>query len=181
MKTLRTLFPFFAALLLSACSHSPDGERYRQYTPDFDLFAFFDGNVRAWGIVQNYSGDVVQRFTVDIQGTVINDEELQLDESFTYMQGEGVKQRVWRLKQTKDGLVHGQADDIHYPATGQRFGNAFQFTYDMDLPVDDSYYLVSFDDWMWMIDNNTLMNRSYIKKWGVVVAEVTIFMQKQPM
>ena len=50
----------------------------------------------------------------------------------------------------------------------------------MDLPVGDNEYRVQFDDWMWAMDENTLMNRSDIKKFGLVMAEVTIFMQKAP-
>ena len=49
----------------------------------------------------------------------------------------------------------------------------------MDLPVDDTTYAVTFDDWFWAFDDSAMMNRSYIRKFGVVMAEVTIFMQKQ--
>jgi hypothetical protein len=49
----------------------------------------------------------------------------------------------------------------------------------MDLEVDGTSYRVNFDDWFWAFDENTMMNRSYIKKFGIVMAEVTIFMQKQ--
>jgi len=49
----------------------------------------------------------------------------------------------------------------------------------MDLPVGDKVYRVAFDDWMWAFNENTLMNRSYIRKFGLVMAEVTIFMQRQ--
>lgn len=33
---------------LSGCATSLDGERYRALEPSFDLFQFFDGNVKAW-------------------------------------------------------------------------------------------------------------------------------------
>ena len=49
----------------------------------------------------------------------------------------------------------------------------------MDLPVDDTTYSVTFDDWFWAFDDSTMMNRSYIRKFSIVMAEVTIFMQKQ--
>ena len=49
----------------------------------------------------------------------------------------------------------------------------------MDL-LGGRYYLFSnFDDWFWAFDDSTMMNRSYIRKFGIVMAEVTIFMQKQ--
>jgi hypothetical protein len=49
----------------------------------------------------------------------------------------------------------------------------------MDLPVDDTTYRVQFDDWIWAFDDKTIVNCSYIKKFGITMAEVTIFMQKQ--
>jgi len=48
------------------------------------------------------------------------------------------------------------------------------------VPVDDKSYRLKFDDWMWaMDDGNVVINRSYLKKFGITVAEITIFMQKQ--
>ena len=167
-----------STLLLSACSVSIDGNSYKAVEPEFNLEQFFTGEVRAWGIVQNRSGDVVQRFVVDIDGS-IQDGQLVLDETFTYGVGEGPVKRVWTIQQVAPGLYSGSAGDIAGLAEGQSFGNAFNFRYEMDLPVDDTEYRVSFDDWFWAFDDQTMMNRSYIKKFGLVMAEVTIFMQRQ--
>lgn len=76
----------FAALSvagLSGCSVSVDGEDYQAVSPKFDIEQFFDGNVKAWGIVQNRSGEVVQRFVVNIDGS-IEGNTLTLDETFEY-------------------------------------------------------------------------------------------------
>mgnify|MGYP001952303089 CR=1 FL=1 len=51
----------------------------------------------------------------------------------------------------------------------------------MDLPVGESEYFVKFDYWFFAIDDTTMMNRSYIRKFGLVMAEVAIFMQKQKL
>ncbi|MEQ3652523.1 MAG: DUF3833 family protein, partial [Glaciecola sp.] len=102
-----------------------------------------------------------------------------LDETFEYGVGEGPLTRVWTLSKNANGTYTGNAGDIAGPATGTPYGNAFNFVYEMDLAVDDSTYRVNFDDWFWAFDENTMMNRSYIKKFGLVMAEVTIFMQKQ--
>ena len=164
---------------ISSCSLTIDGNDYEQQAPQFDLVEFFDGNVIAWGIVQNRSGEVVQRFIVDIKGSV-QDDVLVLDETFEYIVGEGVTKRVWRLTQNPDGSFTGTAGDIAGEATGKPHGNAFNFVYEMDLEVDGTSYRVAFDDWFFAMDEATLMNRSYIKKFGIVMADVTIFMQRQP-
>ncbi|GMM67729.1 MAG: DUF3833 domain-containing protein [Pseudomonadota bacterium] len=163
---------------LSGCSVSVEGNDYKAVQPAFDLEQFFDGDVKAWGIVQNRSGEVVQRFIVDIAGKVEGD-TLTLDEKFEYGVGEGPTERVWTIVKQSDNTFIGSATDIEGPAKGTSYGNAFNFHYEMDLPVDDTTYAVTFDDWFWAFDENTMMNRSYIRKFGIVMAEVTIFMQKQ--
>lgn len=164
--------------IISACSISIDGETYESQSPQFVLENFFNGNVKAWGIVQNRSGQIVQRFEVNIDGSVDNG-VVTLDETFIYGVGQGPEKRVWTITKNENGTYTGNADDIAGDATGITHGNAFNFAYEMDLEVDGSTYRVNFDDWFWAMDDNNMMNRSYIKKFGVVMAEVTIFMQKQ--
>jgi hypothetical protein len=163
---------------LSGCATSIDGERYRSITPSFDLFQFFDGEVKAWGLVQKRSGEVVQKFEVDIQGSIVGD-HLTLDETFQYAVGTGSEKRVWQITRLANGQYQGTAGDILGEATGSTYGNAFHWTYRMDIPVDDTLYEVSFEDWFWAIDDRRLFNRSYIQKFGFDVAEVTIFMERR--
>lgn len=179
MKVKAGILALMALILpLSGCSVSVDGKDYTGVSPDFEIKAFFNGDVKAWGIVQNRSGKVVQRFIVDINGRIEND-VLILEESFDYGVGDGVKSRTWQIQQTGANRFVGNAGDIAGPAEGTAYGNAFNFHYEMDLPVDDTTYRVTFDDWFWAFDDTTMMNRSYIRKFGLVVAEVTIFMQRQ--
>jgi hypothetical protein len=179
MKWVKTGLALLAGLaMLSGCSMSIDGSQYKQMEPRFDLKTFFTGDVKAWGIVQNRSGNVVQRFEVEIAGSIKND-ALVLDETFTYGVGEGPRKRIWTITENVDGTFTGKADDILNTATGVSHGNAFNFKYEMDLPVDDTTYKVAFNDWFWAFDENTMMNRAYISKFGIVMAEVTIFMLRQ--
>ncbi|BBN83900.1 hypothetical protein PA25_38850 [Pseudoalteromonas sp. A25] len=170
------------AVLLSGCGSSINPDNYKKMQPAFDPYTFFAGSVKAWGIVQNRSGELVQRFTVDIEGSVDSANTLVLDETFNYEVGEGVEHRVWKISaQSSPNSLQGQAGDILGVAQGQLFGNAMRWQYSMDLPVDETSYKVAFDDWMWSFNDDTIVNRSYIKKFGITMAEVTIFMQKQPV
>ncbi|MEE4277018.1 MAG: DUF3833 domain-containing protein [Halieaceae bacterium] len=174
----RTTLLVLLVFTLGGCATSLDGLRYTDQTPPFDLFAFFEGTVDAWGVVQNRSGEVVQRFDVVIRGTV-RDDELTLDERFTYALGDGVRERVWRIRRQEDGSYSGEAGDILDRAEGESFGNAFRWAYAMDLPVGGKTYRVRFEDWIFALDSSRLLNRSYIQKFGLDVAEVTIFMQRR--
>lgn len=156
-----------------------DGNKYKHLSPVFDPTEFFDGPVKAWGIVQDRSGNMVQQFTVDIDGQV-TETKIVLDEEFHYLLGEGVTKRIWEIDvKDSDKAFIGKASDIEEFATGSVYGNAMRWEYSMRLPVGEKSYHVKFEDWMWAFDSERLMNRSYIKKFGLVMAEVTIFMQRQ--
>ena len=167
-----------SALTLGACSVSIDGENYQDAGAELDLFTFFDGDVKGWGIVQGRDGNILQRFEVLIDGSVKGD-TLTLDETFAYSLGDGPEKRVWTITRNGADQYEGRAHDILNTAQGESFGNALYWGYQMELPVNNSSYKVNFQDWMWAFDSNTIVNRSYIKKFGIVWAEVTLFMQRQ--
>ena len=47
------------------------------------------------------------------------------------------------------------------------------------LPVDDKVYNVDFDDWMFLMDDKVMLNRSYMSKWGFNLGEVTLTFVKR--
>ena len=166
------------ALLISGCATTIDGSRYRSVAPAFELFAFFDGTVKAWGLVQGRDGEVIQRFEVDIEGTVDGD-RLTLDETFRYGIGDGPKTRVWVIERQSNGTYLGRAGDVNGTAKGVSFGNALNWQYSMEIPVGERTIEVHFDDWFWALDEQRIMNRSYLQKFGFDVAEVTLFMERR--
>lgn len=54
-----------------------------------------------------------------------------------------------------------------------------RWRYRLNLPVDGSVYEVSFDDWMYLMDEDTLINRSSMTKFGVEWGQVTLFFRRQ--
>lgn len=164
--------------LLSGCATQLNGERYQSVQPAFDLFQFFDGPVKAWGLVQGRDGELVQRFTVMIEGRIEGD-RLTLDETFEYDLGSGPATRTWVIERGSEGIYQGTAGDVLGVASGQSHGNAFHWTYRMDIPVGDRTMEVAFEDWFWALDDRRIFNRSYVQKFGFDVAEVTLFMERQ--
>ena len=162
------------ASLLAGCSVSLDD--YDASSPEFDLKTYFSGDVTAWGIVQDYSGAVVRRFCVDIVGTWDGNNG-QLHETFFYNDGEQ-QIRIWNLQIASDGSVTGSAGDVIGQASGAANGMSFNWKYTLSVPVGDSTYNLAVDDWMYMMDKNRMMNRSYMSKFGINVAEISIFFDK---
>jgi len=161
---------------LNGCA-TPSMEAYKDTKPNLDLKAYFTGPIKAWGVIQNRSGEVTRRFDVTMHGSWQGDVGT-LEESFQYYDGETQK-RVWTITKTGDNRYQGTASDILNKANGESNGSAMRWAYKMDLPVGDTTYRITFDDWMFLMNDGVLINRSYLKKFGVTVAELTLFMQKQ--
>jgi hypothetical protein len=162
--------------MLSSCG-GKQLDYYKGTTPKVDIKEYFNGPVKAWGIVQDWRGRVVSKFDIDMVGKWDGDTGT-LTEKFTYYDGKK-QERIWTIKKLADGTYQGTAADIIDKATGAVEGNAARWNYVMDLPVDDTTYRIRFDDWMWQMNDGVLINRSYLKKFGITVTELTIFMQKQ--
>jgi hypothetical protein len=152
-------------------------DHYRDLGPRFDLQDYFSGKLKAWGIVQNLRGDVVQRLKIDMFGQW-NGSEGSLSEDIKYFDGRHEK-RTWKLIKHENGNFSGTAEGIIGQAKGRSSGCATCWNYEMIIPVDGKDMNVHFDDWMYTIDENLVVNRSYIKKFGIKVAEVSIFIQKE--
>ena len=155
-----------------------NGKSYQGLQPNFVLEDFFNGKIKAWGIIQSRSGEVLSKFDVDMVGTW-SGESGKLVEKFKYYDSGKIQDRVWEITKLDDKHYIGKAGDIIGQATGVSYGNAINWSYSMYVPVKGSSIKFKFDDWMWAMNGNTVMNRSYLKKFGITFAELTIFMQKQ--
>ena len=150
---------------------------YRGEQPRLELREYFDGTLDAWGVFQNRSGKVVRRFHVLIEASWDGDVGT-LDEWFTYSDG-STQRRVWTITRQGPGRYVGRADDVIGEAGGEAAGNALRWRYVLALPVDDKVYNVDFDDWMFLMDERVMLNRSVMSKWGFRLGEVTLTFVKR--
>lgn len=163
---------------LSGCA-SQQVDTYAAEKPVLDLKQYFNGTLDAYGIFTDRSGAVVKRFTVVMVCDWVGNEGT-LDESFTYSDG-STQKRIWRLTALGDGRYSGRADDVIGLAQGQTRGNAFHWNYTLALPVDGSVYHVALDDWMYLINDQVMLNKASMRKWGVDLGEVTLsFTKRKP-
>lgn len=165
----------FIALLLGGCSS--DIKDYQASTPAFNVFEYFDGELTAWGMVQDYTDKQTRRFEVAIVGTVQGN-TLTLTEDFVFDDGE-TDQRIWKITRLSNNEYQGVAGDIIGVAKGREVGNALQWQYDFDLQLEDSSVVVSFDDWLYRQDDKHVFNVTSINKFGIEVGKITLFFQKK--
>ena len=159
-----------AVISIAACGVTP--QEYENENPTMDMKTYFNGPIQAWGLFQDYREKVIKRFHVSMQGTWEGNNGT-LDEHFTYSDGT-TQRRVWKLSRIDQHNYTGTADDVIGEAKGQAYGHALRWQYTLALEVDDDIYHVQFDDWMYLIDENTVINRSVMSKFGVNVGEVIL-------
>ncbi len=173
----RALLWVAAVLGLGGCA-SVDVGHYAAEQPVLDLRQYFDGRLDAYGLFQDRAGKVVKRFHVRIDAHWEGDTGI-LDEHFTYADG-STQRRVWTLQRQPDGSYRGRADDVVGEARGELAGNALRWRYVLALPVDGKVYHVDFDDWMYLIDEQVMLNRSVMSKWGFRLGEVILSFTRSP-
>lgn len=163
--------------LLSCSNIKP--QDYQNNEPKLDIRNYLNGKVKAWGILEDRSGKITRRFVVDMKGKWYGNEGI-LEEYFTFDDGEK-SQRIWKIFFKDDHNFTAKAGDVIGQATGSQYGNVMQMKYVLDLEVDkekQTKYEVTLDDWMYLLDEKTLVNKSTIKKFGITFGKLTIFFQK---
>ncbi|WP_448211714.1 DUF3833 domain-containing protein [Colwellia sp. MEBiC06753] len=149
---------------------------YQNTTPKFSLTEYFDGPVIAWGMIQDYSQQVTRRFCVELNGQWLQNEGT-LAETFYFDDGE-VSYRTWQLTRSSNKYV-GSAADVSGQASGETQGFAFRWQYHLTVPIDGTNYEFFLDDWMYQLDQYRVFNRTSMRKFGIELAQITLFFDKQ--
>lgn len=163
--------------LFYGCS-AIDVSQYKDNKPVFDLYTYFQGDIRGWGIVQDRKGNLKRQFVVDITGNINTKGDLVLDEDFTWNDGE-ISKRIWTIGKTDDNKYDGMAADVIGKAKGTAYGNVLNWQYQLNLEVDGSIWKINFDDWMYLQPDDVLINKAIMSKFGFRVGEVIIVFKKQ--
>ena len=166
----------FLIFLLGGCVGKPSINDPNLSDLDLNLEDFFNGEVIAYGQFQDVFGTVRSRFKVDISGT-FDGNRLELEDTFVYSDKTKMK-RNWTLVKLTDSEWEGKASDVLGIAKGTEVGDLFNWQYQIDLPVGDRLLRVKFDDWMWLFNDNKLLNKAYVQKYGLTIGEVVIFFEK---
>lgn len=163
-------------LLVAGCGASL--EAYRDQGPAWDLAHFFNGKLVAHGLVTNRSGEVTSRFRVEMVGRW-QDGKGELFEQFYFDDGRQ-QTRTWYLSRGADGHWRGTASDVVGEAVGKSEGFALNWRYQLDLVLPEGDVVrVSFDDWMYLLDEDRLINRAAISKFGIHLGEVILYIERR--
>lgn len=162
-------------LLASGCS-SMQIKDFQRTEPTFIMEEYFQGKTHAWGMFEDRFGTIQRQFLVTIDGTW-DGATLILNENFVYNDGEK-ETRVWSVKKTGANTYEGKTENVVGIATGESTGNAFNWTYQFNLKVGDRYWKVRFDDWMFLQNDDVLLNKAVVTFWGIKLGTVFLSFRK---
>lgn len=164
-------------LVLAGCTGKPSLEDPALSEMELNLEEFFTGDLVAYGQFQDIFGTVRNRFEVQIKGTW-DGQVLTLVEDFVYDDA-STEQRIWSLRKTGAQTWVGTAPGVIGEAQGVESGDAFNWQYTIDLPTGEGETTrVSFDDWMWLLSEDRLLNKAYMKRYGLDIGDVVITFEK---
>lgn len=143
--------------------------------PIFDIRERFNGPVECEGVIYGPTGKVSSRFVADFdarwEGNVCT-----MVEKFHYDSGQ-VQDRVWTLTLGNDGRIKAEAPDVVGAGTGQQSGSAVLLNYRIKLTKEAGGHALDVTDWMYLMANGNIMNRSQFRKFGIKVAELVATMR----
>ena len=171
-----TILPF-----LPPCPGKPSSEYPVPAARRLKMENSFDAESPPYGTFQDIFGTVRRNFVVTIDGDW-DGERLRLVEDFVYEDG-STEQRIWTLTKTGDDSWVGTAPGVIGEAVGIEDGDRFNWRYEIDLPIpsasgETETMRVTFDDWMWLLSDDRLLNLAYVKRFGVDIGTVTISFEK---
>ncbi|WP_394205673.1 DUF3833 domain-containing protein [Shewanella waksmanii] len=172
---MKKLLVLLMVMMVSSCS-TVDLKDYANTTPELKLEEFFNGKLVAYGIVVDRGGKMLRRFEVDLVADWQGNKG-EIKEWFRFDDGEK-STRIWQLEKLADNEYQGQANDVVGIARGTTSGSALYWQYQLDIQVDGETYTVTLDDWMYLLDDKRLFNKTDMSKFGFKVGEVVLYIEK---
>jgi hypothetical protein len=185
-KETELIWVFYITILILLISFikinlfSFKNQKISQFKSDskiFDIRKVLEGNMVAEGMVYGISGRLSSTFTAQFLGNWVNNEGSFI-ENFQFSTGKN-QIRKWNLIIDSNGKIIGTADDIIGKAVGQQYGSAVMLSYKLKLSEDLGGHVIKVIDWMHLLENDTIFNRSEFRKFGFKVGELVATFRKE--
>lgn len=143
--------------------------------PAFDIRERFNGPITCEGVIYGPAGRVNSRFVAHFDATW-DGNVCTMKEVFHYDSG-AVQNRQWTLRLGNDGKIQATAPDVIGTGIGQQQGSAVLLNYRIKLSQEAGGHVLDTTDWMYLMQNGSIMNRSQFRKFGIKVAELVATMR----
>lgn len=167
----KILVPIMICFIATGCA-SLKPPAFEKSTAKLDPVAFFGGHTKSYGVMESHTGKPSVQITTETIGTV-KDGKVFIEQDL--YPGSGQKNhRSWQLKQVDEHNVEATANDIDGTARGKLYGNYFTWTFRLIVKERKFIKHVRMSQYMYLNpDGQSLIIRSVIKKFGIIVTEIT--------
>ena len=143
--------------------------------PQFDLRRHLSGPIQCEGVIYGPTGRVTSRFVADMQADWQGNTGV-MTEKVRYDSGTA-QDRIWTLRLGNDGAIHAEAPDVIGTGIGRVEGSAVVLRYRIKLTESAGGHELDVTDWMYLMENGTIMNRSQFSKFGIKLGELVATMR----
>jgi len=158
--------------LLNGCARLHPPPTLGESGAIFDPVAFFNGHLRSWGVVEKRSGAPTGWVVTDCEGHADGPDRLRMVQHLSF-QDAPAQERTWTLWRTGSHRFEATANDMVGSATGEADGRAFHWTWVLAKSSGQRPFDVTMDQWMYRLDDGSVMIRTTISKLGIILAEVS--------
>ncbi len=147
-------------------------DRFANGGPAFDPIAYWTGHVHSRGVLENRSGEPDDFVTTDCVGEADGVDALQMHQTITLGDG-SVTRREWHMRRVTGGRFEATANDMVGTAVGEASGSGFHWSWVLATKPGNPLFDVTMNQWMYLMDGETMVNRTVITKLGITLAQVT--------
>jgi hypothetical protein len=170
-RMMRMIACLCGAALFTGCAATLRPEAFAGTEPVFDPVTFWSGRTSSWGVIENRDGAPTAIVTTTTEATAEGSDGLHMVQHVVTGGKDSV--REWHMRRLGDGEYEATANDMAGSARGRASGRTFHWIWTLATKPGDSLRNVSMEQWMYLADNGTLMNRTIISKLGIRLAEVS--------
>ncbi len=150
---------------------------YAVTAPAFDIRRDLNGTIDCDGVIYGPTGRVTARF-VAVFHAQWHGNTGRMTEQFTYDSG-ATQHREWTLTLLAGGRISATAPDVLGTGEGWQSGAAGHLRYRIRLPEQAGGHVLDTLDWMYLLPNGVIVNRSQMRKFGIPVAELVATMRRR--
>ena len=175
---LKSVLCLFGMLLAAGCGAPLRPEAFANTRPAFDPVTFWTGRTASWGVIENRDGAPTEIITTSTDGTAEGADGLHMVQHV--MTGGKDSVRDWHIRRLGDGQFEATANDLVGIAHGQTSGRTLHWVWTLAAKPGNGLFDVIMEQWMYLADNGTLLNRTIVTKLGVRLAEISEQFVRRP-
>ena len=176
MRILQFIFTISIIIYLTGCA-SPKNTAFANADKKLKPIDFFDGHTHSTGVIENKTGKPTARIVTETYG-IRKDSIISIEQDL-FPEGGRKNHRSWKLKIIDEHHLDATSNDIDGTAHGILYGNNFSWTYRLKLSKRKFIKHLRMSQNMYVMpDGKTMIIRSVLRKFGMIVVQITEQFQK---